>query len=90
MQSACELALSSGCTHHAEAATAAGIRCTEAEEQDGADEDLPGPIPTTTLAELYSVQGFVDRAIETYRQVLLTQPDNEEAKMRLPALEHKD
>ena len=66
------------------------IDCTEAEEQDGADEDLPGPIPTTTLAELYSVQGFVDRAIETYRQVLLTQPDNEEAKMRLTALEHKD
>ena len=66
------------------------IDCAEADEQEGADEDLPGPIPTTTLAELYSVQGFVDRAIETYRQVLLKQPSNEEAKTRLAALKHKD
>lgn len=60
------------------------------EDEQHAESDLPGPIPTTTLAELYSVQGFVDRAIETYRQVLTAQPDNEEAKTRLTALERKD
>ncbi len=62
----------------------------DGEDERHAESDLPGPIPTTTLAELYSVQGFVDRAIETYRQVLTAQPDNEEAKTRLTALERKD
>jgi len=51
------------------------------------DGELPAPIATTTLAELYSVQGFVDRAIETYRQVLAAQPDNETARARLTVLE---
>jgi tetratricopeptide (TPR) repeat protein len=60
------------------------------EDERHAEPDLPGPIPTTTLAELYSVQGFVDRAIETYRQLLTANPDNEEAKTRLTALERKD
>ena len=62
--------------------------CTE--DDRAADADLPTPIPTTTLAELYCVQGFVDRAIETYRQMLRAQPDNEAAKTRLTALEGKE
>ena len=59
----------------------------QTEGDRGPDSESPGPIPTATLAELYERQGFVERAIEIYRQVLMAQPDNEEARTRLTALE---
>ena len=46
-----------------------------------------GPIPTMTLADLYTRQGFAERAMVTYRQILAAAPDNEEAKSKLSLLE---
>ena len=45
------------------------------------------PVPTVTLAELYSQQGFAERAMVTYRQILTVQPDNDEVRSKLSTLE---
>ena len=45
------------------------------------------PVPTVTLAELYAQQGFAERAMVTYRQILAIEPDNEEVKSKLSMLE---
>ena len=45
------------------------------------------PVPTVTLAELYARQGFAERAMVTYRQILAIEPDNEEVKSKLSMLE---
>ena len=44
-------------------------------------------IATETLAEIYSNQGLTQRAIETYRQILEQQPDNESIRNKLTYLE---
>jgi tetratricopeptide (TPR) repeat protein len=56
---------------------------------------LPGPEPapeadeltSSTLAELYFNQGFTDKAIEVYRQLLQREPGNERGRTRLAELE---
>lgn len=51
---------------------------------------LPGSrIATVTLAEIYSSQGLVQRAIDTYRRILEQDPGNEEIKAQLAALENR-
>ena len=42
---------------------------------------------SATLAELYFNQGFTDKAIEVYRQLLQREPGNERARTRLAELE---
>jgi tetratricopeptide (TPR) repeat protein len=49
--------------------------------------DPEGRIATVTLAQIYSSQGFVDRAVETYRKILDQDPDNEEIKRRIAELQ---
>ena len=57
---------------------------------DGTAEcELEAPVATVTLAELYSQQGVVQRAIETYREVLLLRPEDEEIVARLAALQQR-
>jgi hypothetical protein len=46
----------------------------------------PGPLASSTLAELYYRQGMADRAIEVYEQVLADEPGNERARARLAEL----
>jgi tetratricopeptide (TPR) repeat protein len=46
------------------------------------------PLATATLAELYVTQGFLDRAICVYRELLETGPENERFKDRLKELEN--
>mgnify|MGYP000852416941 CR=1 FL=1 len=48
------------------------------------------PLATSTLAELYVTQGFIDKAIEIYRAILERQPDNREAADRLALLEQQE
>lgn len=49
---------------------------------------LPTPeLTSPTLAELYFTQGFTDKAIEVYRQLLEREPGNERARARLAELE---
>jgi tetratricopeptide (TPR) repeat protein len=53
----------------------------------------PAPAPkaddltSSTLAELYFNQGFTDKAIEVYRQLLQREPGNERGRTRLAELE---
>jgi len=44
-------------------------------------------LTSSTLAELYFNQGFTDKAIEVYRQLLQREPGNERARTRLAELE---
>jgi hypothetical protein len=44
-------------------------------------------IASSTLAELYFNQGFTDKAIDVYRQVMQREPENHRAKARLAELE---
>jgi tetratricopeptide (TPR) repeat protein len=49
-------------------------------------------LTSSTLAELYFNQGFTDKAIEVYRQLLQREPGNERGRTRLAeleALEHR-
>ncbi len=69
----------------------------ENEQTQETPTDLPSPgleledkdelIATETLAEIYSNQGLTQRAIETYRQILAQQPDNESIRNKLTYLE---
>ena len=45
------------------------------------------PLTTGTLAELYVSQGFVEKAIGIYRELLQSDPDNNEIRLRLRHLE---
>lgn len=45
------------------------------------------PLTTGTLAELYVSQGFVDRAVAIYRELLQNDPDNGELRARMHQLE---
>lgn len=50
----------------------------------------PPPAPdlnSATLAELYFNQGFTDKAMEVYRQLILREPGNERARARLAELD---
>jgi len=43
-------------------------------------------LSSSTLAELYFRQGFVDKAIEVYQQLLQRGPENERSRARLGEL----
>ena len=45
------------------------------------------PLATVTVAELYVKQGVLDRAIEVYRELIESDPDNDELKMRIIELQ---
>ena len=52
------------------------------------DAAVPPPeLTSPTLAELYFTQGFTDKAMEVYRQLLEREPGNERARARLVELE---
>lgn len=57
-----------------------------AEPVRAAEADEAPPLASSTLAELYLRQGFPDRAIEVYRQLLQREPGNERAKARIEEL----
>src|SRR5439155_10696563 len=43
-------------------------------------------LSSSTLAELYFRQGFLDKAIEVYQQLLQREPDNDRSRARLGEL----
>ncbi len=49
--------------------------------------DGPPPFWSSTLAELYLRQGFLDRAVEVYRRVVAAEPSNQRARQRLAEIE---
>jgi tetratricopeptide (TPR) repeat protein len=66
------------------------------EEDNLMAEELGYPVPppqafvTETMAELYLAQGFRDRAISVYKQLVELRPDDERMKTRLAELESPD
>jgi hypothetical protein len=52
------------------------------------EEPRPSPaaLSSSTLAELYFTQGFTDKAIEVYRELLVREPDNARASGRVTEL----
>jgi hypothetical protein len=65
-------------------ATAPAAEPPRLTEAAGAGESPP--LSSSTLAELYLRQGFVDKAIEVYQQLLLREPGNEQARARMGEL----
>lgn len=53
----------------------------------GGDDELSDDLATTTLADIYAAQGFDQKAARIYREVLRSQPNNEEVRKKLRALE---
>lgn len=49
-----------------------------------------GPLATATLAELYVSQGFIERAVEVYEDLLANEPGNAEYRNRLMELKRLD
>jgi hypothetical protein len=48
------------------------------------------PLSSATLAELYFNQGFTDKAMEVYRELLEREPNNERARARLVEIQALD
>ena len=48
------------------------------------------PLSTVTLAELYVQQGFIEKALEIYRVILVDDPANSDVKSRIAKLENKE
>ncbi|HET6421630.1 MAG TPA: tetratricopeptide repeat protein [Geobacteraceae bacterium] len=59
----------------------------EHEPQETVSLPEKGPLASATLAELFVSQGFLDRAINVYRELLESEPDNEKFRVRLNELE---
>ena len=58
-------------------------------EEGGADEDEDRQrITTLTLAEIYAIQGLNQKAIETYRDLLEQDPENDFIRRKLQELEN--
>lgn len=53
----------------------------------GEDAETSDEFATLTLADIYASQGYTDKAIKIYREVLKARPDNIMARQKLTALE---
>ena len=53
-------------------------------------DDEGEAVPTETLADLYLKQGFKDKALEIYRKLLKTRPDDEDLMAKIRELSSED
>ncbi len=53
----------------------------------GDDDERSDELATTTLADIYAAQGYLDKALRIYREVLKKQPHNEEIQRKIRSLE---
>ena len=63
-----------------------GLPSTPAAPHQTAPGESRDPLSTTTLAELYVSQGFLKRAMTIYRELVETEPSNEDYRQRLMEL----
>ncbi len=76
-----------GFSEYLEPEPAAEERATEESEVAPPEGAPPGkPIVTVTLAEIYERQGFKEKALETYQQLLNADPTNAEIRARVEEL----
>ena len=47
---------------------------------------LQGGMPTATLGDLYASQGHIEQALDVYRQLMASQPDDPEIRRRVEEL----
>jgi len=67
----------------APARTAAPPTAPPRVEQAASDKQgAPDPLTTATLAELYVSQGFIDKALKIYRELLGAHPSNQQYRLR--------
>jgi predicted Zn-dependent protease len=52
-----------------------------------APEATSGELMSATLAELYFKQGFAEKAVEVYRQLIEREPENDRLRRRLAELQ---
>jgi tetratricopeptide (TPR) repeat protein len=80
-------------TVHVGAAPSAAAPPVEEEDFEGepimlGDEgEQSDELATTTLADIYAAQGYLDKALRIYREVLKKQPDNDEIQRKIQSLE---
>ncbi|HEY5973126.1 MAG TPA: tetratricopeptide repeat protein [Geobacteraceae bacterium] len=55
--------------------------------EEGPAISSPAPLTTVTMAELYVQQGFIERAMGIYREILVDEPSHMTARQRLAELE---
>jgi len=67
----------------------AEINNVPVEPETLSDRGKPDPISTLTIAELYIRQGFPQRAMKVYRDLLRVDPNNNEVRQRLIDLKMK-
>ena len=60
-----------------------------AAETETADDDDDKRATTETLAQIYASQGLIQRAVDTYRQLLDRDPDNAHLRQQLAELEQQ-
>lgn len=53
----------------------------------GEDDGEAAPLSTITLAELYEAQGYTERALAVYRELLLNEPENQAIRQRVELLQ---
>ncbi len=68
-------------------AVAAPVETTEEKEPNLSEAESQGP--TSTLAEIYVQQGFLEKAIDIYKELISAQPGNQEYKDRMDELLEK-
>lgn len=58
-------------------------------EQEAEPSVVDPPIATVTIAELFVRQGLLSQACQVYRDILQVEPENEEVRQKLSALERE-
>jgi len=58
----------------------------KAEQPPSDKQATPDPLTTATLAELYVSQGFVDKALNIYRELMNAHPSNQQYRLRCAEL----
>jgi tetratricopeptide (TPR) repeat protein len=69
--------------------TSSGTPDVPVRQQTPAPQPSPGPISTPTIAEIYIRQGFFNRAMKVYRDLLQADPLNEEIRRKLVELKRR-
>ncbi|WP_432821205.1 tetratricopeptide repeat protein [Trichloromonas sp.] len=68
---------------------AAPESATAPSAQEGAAEKAGDPISTATIAEIYIRQGFPEKALKVYRDLLRADPQNADLRQKLVALKER-
>ena len=66
--------------------SAGSVRTGDKDEERPDRDEIDGEFVTATLAEIYYEQGQLDRAMETYQEIVMKNPDDASSEKRLEEL----